>query len=461
MSRFLHLLAIAACICAAPIANAQLDFSISPTPVGSGARAAGMADAFVGIADDATAASWNPAGLIQLERPELSVVGSFNFVHDEFNASSDKEIESTHTSSSTDLNFLSFVYPLPPFGSYSRNTVLSLSYQRKYDFTRDFVVALNDTLELSPTDHFDFFTDFGFEQEGGLSAITPAIAIELTHTLSFGIAVNIWRSTFFDDNGWDQTVTIVGTTFFNDEFQSETSRVERETYDDLEGENFTAGLLWHVNDRWHVGLRYDSGLHAEATYDKTNVGDGVTFEPIHEKRKLRLPDTWALGIAYRHNDRLTIAFDISRTDWNDFYIKQADGRRISLVDGLSMEDPATRTDFDVTYSFRLGTEYVFIPRRPLETLDTLWSLRGGVFLDQEPASGRPSADPIRPGDGNPDLFYGLALGVGFQLFNRINFDAAYQLRYGNNVNSDRIRGVEGFSEDLLQHRFLLSAVLYF
>lgn len=461
MSRFLRLLGIAACICTTPIASAQLDFSISPTPVGSGARAAGMADAFVAIADDATAASWNPAGLTQLERPELSVVGSFNFVQDEFNASSDKETESTHTSSFTDLNFLSFVYPLPPFGSSGRNTVLSISYQRKYDFTGDFAIALNDTLELTPDDRFDFFTDFDFEQQGGLSAITPAIAIELTRSLSFGIAVNIWRSTFFDDNGWDQTVTIEGTTFFNDEFQEQSSRVERESYDDLEGENVTVGLLWQVNDRWRVGLRYDSGLHAKATYDKTNVGDGVTFEPIHEDRKLRLPDTWALGIAFRPNDRLTVAFDISRTDWNDFYIEQADGTRISLVDGVEMDDPDVSTDFDPTYSYRLGAEYVFIPKHPTETLDTLWSLRGGLFLDQEPASGRPSTDPIVPGDGNPDNFYGFAIGVGMQVFNRINIDAAYQLRYGNNVNSDRIRGIEGFAEDIVQHRFLLSTVLYF
>ena len=46
----------------------------APLPSGSGARALGAAGAFTAIADDATAASWNPAGLIQLERPEVSAV---------------------------------------------------------------------------------------------------------------------------------------------------------------------------------------------------------------------------------------------------------------------------------------------------------------------------------------------------------------------------------------------------
>ncbi len=40
--------------------------------LGVGARAMGMGGAFVGIADDATAIQWNPAGLVQLPRMELS-----------------------------------------------------------------------------------------------------------------------------------------------------------------------------------------------------------------------------------------------------------------------------------------------------------------------------------------------------------------------------------------------------
>ena len=49
----------------------------SMNPVGSGARALGMGGAFIAVADDATAASWNPGGLIQLETPEVSIVGSY------------------------------------------------------------------------------------------------------------------------------------------------------------------------------------------------------------------------------------------------------------------------------------------------------------------------------------------------------------------------------------------------
>ena len=45
--------------------------------IGSGARARSMGGAFIGVADDATAMSWNPAGLAKLDKAEASVVGLY------------------------------------------------------------------------------------------------------------------------------------------------------------------------------------------------------------------------------------------------------------------------------------------------------------------------------------------------------------------------------------------------
>jgi len=49
---------------------------IPRTPFGAGARAPGMGGAFSALADDAYAAFYNPAGLAQLERPELGLAYS-------------------------------------------------------------------------------------------------------------------------------------------------------------------------------------------------------------------------------------------------------------------------------------------------------------------------------------------------------------------------------------------------
>src|SRR5947207_15565528 len=85
----------------------SLNFATSPAPVGSGARAQGKAVAFIGVADDATAASHNPAGLVQLQEPEVSVVGSY-FVRLERQDVTQPGIRvDNQTFDSADLNYLS------------------------------------------------------------------------------------------------------------------------------------------------------------------------------------------------------------------------------------------------------------------------------------------------------------------------------------------------------------------
>ena len=461
-SRFLLLLLVAG------IAHGQeLEIAVSPTPVGSGARAAGMADAFVAIADDATAASWNPAGLVQLERPELSIVGSWNAVQETFSADWHPEFDGRHGTSNLDLNYLSVVYPLPVL-LFERNAVVSLNYQRKYDFSREFTFRRNLSdgigVELKRLD---------FEQEGGLATVSPAFAVELTQRLSAGLSLNLWRSTFLSENRWTQDtkrtsipVLPASAGLF--------SLTAHEEYRDFSGENVTAGLLWTPNYRWSIGLRYDSAFSGTVKYSsrlrdlgifplgRGMVNTGDTGQR-HERREVRFPASLALGAAYRVNDRLTLSADMTRTDWHDFYVKDVNGRRNSLVDFSNLDDPWRKPNLDPTHTVRFGAEYVMLPHVPRQQLKRLWTLRGGLFYDEEPATGRPTGFylPRDRGSGDPDPFYGFAAGLGLLLNQRLNIDVAYQLRYGAGVNKDMVRGVTGFEEDVMQHRALLSMVLYF
>lgn len=444
-----------------PPAHAQqdLDFSISPSPVGSGARAAGMADAFVAIADDATGASWNPAGLVQLERAELSVVGSFNAITEQFEAANRPEFDSRHEESSTDLHFLSFAYPLPIL-IVGRNATVSVSYQRKYDFARSFDVDYDlsfiagDGTSVTQIRHYDF------DQDGGLSTITPAFALEITKRLSVGVAFNLWRSTFLSENDWERRLVIRNEASTGDFIFPPTTRLVEEKYDDFEGENYVIGVLWNVTERFNIGMRYDSAFTGKVDYTMRGTGTNLTPKFEQERRKISVPDSLTVGASYRINDQLTLAFDVTRTDWNDFFVKDAKGKKVSLVTGQDIDAP-NATELDATYTVRLGSEYVFVPKRPKETLTQLWTVRGGAFYDEEPASNRPTGDPDAIGDGRPDRFWGITAGVGVQAFQRINIDFAYQARFGFGVDSDRIIGIEGFEEDVLQHRFLLSTVIYF
>lgn len=454
---------IAVFLMCAVCAAQELELPISPTPVGSGARAAGMGSAFVAVADDATAASWNPAGLVQLERPEISAVGSFNGIQEFFDADpSVMGFESTQTDTNLDLNFMSAVYPLP-WTLGGRNATVSLSFQQKYDLSRDFSVDFLRRRTLPSGSLLEESNRSSFNQDGGLSVITPAFAVELTNRLAVGVAVNLWRDNPFGDGGWSTQSRAAVTTTLSGNPNEDFERTIFQEYDNVEGENVSIGLLWNATDKLSIGARYDSRMIAEADFFQSIEDSRLDVQqpPVRERRRVSIPEFFAVGAAYRFSDRFTLSMDVTTADWNDFYVESEAGLRLSLVDAQNLDDPDDPTDFDRTFTVRLGAEYVFIPERPAETMNTLWTLRGGLFFDQEPASGRPTEDPQQPGNGEPDNFYGFTIGAGLLAYQRVNFDIAYELRYGHDVNTDFVRGIPNFREDVLEHRVLFSTVIYF
>ncbi|MFA7256944.1 MAG: outer membrane protein transport protein [Kiritimatiellales bacterium] len=200
----------------------------APLPTGSGARALGQAGAFTAVADDATAASWNPAGLTQLEAPEVSVVYRFSAREDSHQSTTSDLEAGRDQYNNSELNYASAVYPFLLNG---HNAVFSLNYQETYDFTYAFSAQFEGTSEqniFSTTSQTfyatqtNFFSDAGmnltaitrttteaasqisqllnssllssvdFRQSGTIDAISPAFAIELTPRFSLGVTVNLY-----------------------------------------------------------------------------------------------------------------------------------------------------------------------------------------------------------------------------------------------------------------------------
>jgi UDP-N-acetylmuramyl pentapeptide phosphotransferase/UDP-N-acetylglucosamine-1-phosphate transferase len=103
---------------------AQDNFNLA----GNGARAAGMGYAFTGLADDATAISWNAAGLTQLQNMEASVVARLGFGSASYDYPAGIGIDQwdVETQSKFQFNFASFVVP---FAAGSRNIVAGVAYR--------------------------------------------------------------------------------------------------------------------------------------------------------------------------------------------------------------------------------------------------------------------------------------------------------------------------------------------
>ena len=416
----------------------QVGIASSPNPVGSGARAIGMGGAFIGVADDATAASWNPAGLIQLERPEVSIVGDYSSKREEFSSGTRPEVNNTGQVDDFNLNYFSGTYPF----HFHKNIVVSVNYQRLYDFNRNFSYRLNFS-----SDVFDLVQHKQFEQDGFLSAVGTAAAVQVTSNLSLGVTLNIWTGKLFWDNGWKEAFTerAVGTqggvpvtidTRFSDE------------YANFQGINANFGFLWNITPSFTLGgvikTPFDASIEHKFSFSQTSqFGPPVSAtilsqQSFVEEVELNMPLSYGVGLAWRVSDALTLDFDVYRTHWSDYVLKDSRGNEFSPVDGR----PASESDISDTTQVRLGGEYLFVfPEKNITV-----PLRAGLFYDPEPSQG-----------GVKD-FYGFSIGSGVA-YKGFIFDVAYQLRWGRNLDTGNL--IATSEADIMQHTILASLIIHF
>jgi len=416
----------------------QVGIASSPNPVGSGARALGMGGAFIGVADDATAASWNPAGLIQLEKPEISIVGEYFSRSDQFSSDQHPEIDNTDRVDDVNLNYFSATYPF----HFYRNIVVSLNYQRLYDFNRKFDYAFNfseDGLDVSQNKHFD--------QNGFLGALGLAASIEILPRLSFGATLNIWTDQLLWDNGWDAKFsenavgTLAGTPVtINTKIKDD--------YSEFRGINANLGLLWNINRYITLGgvvkTPFTASLKHKFKFDQIQTFDApvnttvTSQENFTENVDLDMPLSYGAGVAVRFSDVFTIDLDVYRTDWSNFFLKDGQGNKFSPIDGR----PKSESNVKDTTQVRLGGEYLFIP----QTKNIVVPIRAGVFYDPEPS------------EGEVKDFYGISVGSGIA-YKKFIFDAAYQFRWGNNIDTGNL--IADSEADVRQHSVLASIIFHF
>ena len=416
----------------------QIGVASSPNPVGSGARAIGMGGAFIGVADDATAASWNPAGLIQLERPELSIVGAYTSRREEFSSDTRPEISNTGEIDDFNLNYLSAAYPF----HFHKDIVVSVNYQRLYDFNRSF----SHRIDLL-SDGFDLAQHKQFEQDGFLGAVGIAAAVQVFSNLSLGVTLNIWTGQLLWDNGWKEAYTerAVGAqggvpvtidTLVSDE------------YANFHGINANFGILWNITPSLTLGgvikTPFDASMDHKLSFSQTSqfgapVSTSLTRQlSFVEEVEVRMPLSYGLGLAWRVSDALTLGFDVYRTHWGDYVLKDSQGNEFSPVDGR----PASESDISDTTQVRLGGEYLFVFPEKNVTVP----LRAGLFYDPEPSQG-----------GVKD-FYGFSIGSGVA-YKGFIFDVAYQLRWGQNLDTGNL--IATSEADIMQHTILASLIIHF
>lgn len=340
--------------------NAAIQFNLTSP----GARSLGLGGAFVGLADDATAAYTNPAGLLQISRPEVSVEGRhWTFEHHFAEAG---RASGTVTGEGVDtiagvrqgeatndvqgLSFLSYVYPRERWAVAAYRHQLS-NFEAEFQTQGVFLTDGGSDFRLLPIQtQLDLrLVNFGLS---GAYQITPDLGVGVG--LSYYDLSLDSRTERFDIDG-----------FFGPPLFDQPPLFAQDQHADEGVVAFIAGVLWKPEGkRWQVGGVYRQGPDLDV--ELAVVADGVVA--ITDTAAFDVPDAFAVGIAYEITRNWKVAFDYNRVQYSDLTDSMT-----NLVGDLD-EDNFFLDDGN---QYHLGFEYRF-PRTPIPV-----RLRFGGW--QEPA----------------------------------------------------------------------------
>jgi long-subunit fatty acid transport protein len=398
---------------------AQVSAQISFNFAGQGARALGMGGAFIGIADDATAISWNPAGLGQLDRPELSGVGKFTASKLSWDPTTVTQYGYTENFKSTSeshfvLNFGSGAMPIKMA---NRNLVFAVAYQQQLDFyTKQ---EYQDTFTIwnnNPPYNADTLTGTKVDKTtGAVYTISPGFGFQVTPRVLVGAACNIWTGSPTEKITRDltsQNFAFFGT---NRTYEWKDKMV-------FGGLNFTAGALVDVKPvklgaviRTPLSLK----LHDETSerMRETSRYWNTTYEnwdttlryPREGSIKYKFPFMFGFGISVSPTQNFTLAADYDFRPLSSVTLVDSSGKDFR-------ETPNSDTlDWPSSNQIRLGVEYLLMYGGGIVPL------RAGFYTD--PLIDR-HVDFNSTTKGGQVTGIGFTFGTGFAV-KRFQFDVAY------------------------------------
>jgi long-subunit fatty acid transport protein len=408
--RHLGLAAVALATAASTVAAQD----VSLNRPGSGARAAGMGNAFIAISDDGTAASWNPAGLSQLLKPEFSLVHSTSRRNRYFEGLRTRDESAVFTtlatgSSTADIEFASAAVPFRLFG---KPVTLQVGWRRLYQLATH-VQGDTRRVAVSPTARAESSVRVDATTDGSIDLWSLAGAVGVTNRLSVGWSLDFYRGQWEELADFNEDPGILGPTDFVSSVQ----------FDQLSGHALNLGLLL-AYPSVSVGVVYHGPLRGDLS--ETFSLRSSLLESLEESSppgtELRFPRSLGAGVAWRPRPLLRLALDVTYNEWTQFLVDETGGSpddALSGFDGLPSELSATRD----TVSLNVGMEKLF-PAKGVYV-----PLRLGVAY--EPQGGR---DPLLR-DGL--AYHVLAAGTGVNT-NRLKFDVALEYRWGSLRNSQNI-----------------------
>jgi long-subunit fatty acid transport protein len=400
---------------------ATFEFSFS----NPGARSLGLGGAFAGLADDATAAFANPAGLVQLLRPEISIEGRHWSYSTPYVAGGRYQGEPTGIGLDTvdgmrtersleDLNGISYASFVYPTGRFSLAIYThQLAKFRSRTETQGIFQLPNDVFEVRSFDR-------RWSSDLDLAGYGLAAGYRINERLSLGLGVVYFQASldalfnwYLPDDNSIESLFALNSYLPERQFANGDMSIEDSDW------GVTAGVLWNPSRQWSVGGFYRQGPDVDTLYT-ARAGQAVgevdpSFEPGEDvlivASGMKFPDVYGLGVAYRSADgRLALGLEWDRVEYSTIF-----GRARPVQVGGSDTD----ANLDITLAaddgneLRVGAEYAFLDMRPVI------AVRLGAWLDPDHRFHSISSDPEHQAlypPGEDELHLAVGFGLAFERF---------------------------------------------
>lgn len=439
--------------------------------LGVGARAKGMGGAFRAIADDWSAAYYNPAGLFYVTENQLTFNEVITLYQLKVNPNTDyyADDETSDGFREGDIYNKHHILTNPTLGGYGRLPIGG----------RDFTIGLSI---FQPFDKnlswqlFDLPYRSGFplpsqqiEHNFDAVAFNLVLATELVEDrLSVGLSAGALKADLVYAGFFERPNPADPNAWYYDDIASRPNNLITE-WQKSDGygyaPNFRAGLLLKATPEFSIGLSYSHKttvtIEGDAFFyyympdipvhhgddqvgkfpDSINyiLSSGARYEgEATFETEITLPGQVGAGLAYRISERLIVAGDLEYTFWSDFkgYVfnytfKDGSITRNDELNSFLTQNMSLPVDWRNTIRGAIGLQY---------DLSDLVILRGGYNADQSPFKKEANSGQ-HPAFFDPGLKHGFNLGLGLEFENVIiDFSTEY-LHYpeateGGNLDLD-------------------------
>ena len=376
--------------------------------INPGARSLALGGAFISLADDATAAQANPAGLSYLLKREYFIElrgvdnGSrVSNVQESLPAGAQVNVlTGSQLDDAQNVTFASAVFPIGRVTlGFSRQVVLNNHASTLNSFSFVFTGGNPGTSTIQASGALDM----------SLTNLNASAGFRVNDRLAFGASVAFARlhvdsgvsSFIFDPSG-----NIAGTPILQPTLDLQTTIQDGDS-----AMGFTLGAIVKASEGFSVGGVYRkapkfSMIEKFAPGCLDVFGVQAVLGPAFDNR-VNVPDSYGLGASWRPFKFLTVALDIERIEYSELVDDYVPG--VNTLTGFDAEFTA-----DDATDYRLGGEYVFLLRSGF-----ILAPRAGIFTQADNTvravhTGTVGAftDPISFPGRDREIHGALGLGIG-------------------------------------------------